>query len=107
LIDRLKNRPGVESRVEQRCLAGDFVPDQIAVHLETRSCGCDLAQLSPEAQIALLWQPTARDALELPGVQSNLRPEPFKVWPPDNLAALLQLRKLIRRQARCFRRVFN
>src|SRR5262249_10934237 len=89
----------LEAGIEQGRLPGDLIPDQVAVHVEARSGGGDLAQLAPATEVALLRQPTVGDPFELCRLQSELSGQALEIRALRDCARFLERREFIDAQS--------
>ena len=89
-LQQVKNRLCLETGIEQGRLARDFIPNQVTVHFEARAGGCDLAQLSPEAEVALLRQPAVSNPFEPCRVQSEFPCQTLEIRTPRKSACFLE-----------------
>ena len=69
--EAIQDRLRVEAGVEQRRVARDFVPDEVAIHDGAVAGGGEDADFAPLAQIFRRGQPAVDDAFELGGVQAE------------------------------------
>ena len=98
LGDQFGHGSRLPAGVEQRRLARDFVPHQVAIDGHAARSGGDAAQLAPGAQVLLGRQPAVGDGLQLARMQADQCGQRGQIGFLRRLAGLLQRRQFRLRQ---------
>ena len=89
-LNQLEDGRDIPTGVEQRGIAGDFVPNQITMHRVAAFGRADLPQLAPEAQILFRRMPAVGDGFEFGRVQPDEIRQRREIRSPADLSGCFQ-----------------